>query len=236
MPEAIIITPVKDSPDTTEKTIQAIHKAEGDFSYYVFDDFSNETTRKILVDLNKQYSFTLVHLDEITSSPSPNYNLVLQKSQELALKHKVPLIIIESDVIIKEDTITNLLSALKTKDKPGLIGAITVDESSNYNFPYTFEKYKSSEVKETSHSLSFCCTLLSPEFLKQFSFNELSNEKDWYDVFISRQSRKLGFVNYLAKDSEVLHLPHSSRPWKNLKYTNPLLYYYRKYINKRDRI
>jgi GT2 family glycosyltransferase len=55
-------------------------------------------------------------------------------------------------------------------------------------------------------------------------------------VTISRQAKKAGFKNYLAKSIEVVHLPHSSRPWKNLKYNNPLLYYYKKLIHKRDRI
>ena len=34
----------------------------------------------------------------------------------------------------------------------------------------------------------------------------------------------------------VLHKPHSSRPWKQLKYTNPLLYYWRKLTQHRDKI
>jgi hypothetical protein len=38
-------------------------------------------------------------------------------------------------------------------------------------------------------------------------------------------SRKLGFVNVLQVTNPVLHLPHSSRPWKQLKYTNPTAYY-----------
>jgi hypothetical protein len=77
---------------------------------------------------------------------------------------------------------------------------------------------------------------LAPQFLNKFDFRTLSPKKDWYDIFISRQSKKLGFNNYLAKGTEVLHLPHSSRPWKNLKYKNPVLYYIRKYFYNRDRI
>jgi len=123
-----------------------------------------------------------------------------------------------------------------SRPNPGIVGAITVDKTGNYNLPYTFEKIKGDEVLNTSHSLSFCCTLLTTNFLKEFEFQILSQKKDWFDVYISRQSKKLGFHNYLAKGVEVLHLPHSSRPWKNLKYSNPILYYIRKYIKKRDRI
>jgi GT2 family glycosyltransferase len=154
----------------------------------------------------------------------------------MALDKKCPLIIIESDVVIKPETLPELLKILNNETKPGVIGAITVDKSDNYNFPYTFEKDKSDEILNTAHSLSFCCTILSHELLEQFDFHSLSQKKDWFDIFISRQSKKLGFNNYLAKGVEVLHLPHSSRPWKNLKYKNPVLYYLKKIFVRRDRI
>lgn len=236
MPEAIIITPVKDSFQTTKLTVKAIAEANGDFEHYVFNDFSQHETKLLLEQTKLQFGFHLVHLEEITTTPSPNYKLVLEIAQKMALDYKCHLIIIESDVIIKPETISGLLEILKSKSNPGLIGAITTDNAGNYNFPYTFEKTKNNEIIITSHSLSFCCTLISQEFLKSFDFKILSDKKDWFDVYISRQSEKLGFKNYLAKNLEVLHLPHSSRPWKQLKYTKPILYYFNKLIYKRDRI
>lgn len=236
MPEAIVITPVKDSLETCKRTVEAIMQANGDFEYVVFDDFSKEATKQYLDDAASELKFRVIHLEEITNTPSPNYKLVLQIAQEMAVKKNCPLIIIESDVVVKKDTITQLLNIHKKKANAGVVGAITVDETGHYNFPYTFEKKKSNEVIDTSHSLSFCCTLISPDFLQEFSFKALDENKDWFDVFVSRQSRKIGFRNYLAKGVEVLHLPHSSRPWKNLKYKNPVLYYWKKLVLKRDRI
>lgn len=236
MPKAIIITPVKDSLETTMLTIDAVSKSKGDFTYYIFNDFSQPKTKQYLEKVKTRFGFELIHLEDITDTPSPNYKLVLKKAQLLALENKCPLIIVESDVIVQQNTFRELLDIINTHDLSGVIGAITVDKNGNYNFPYTFEKIKSHEVLDTSHSLSFCCTLLTPPFLKNFDFNLLSDKKDWYDVFISRQSKKLGFHNYLAKGIEVVHLPHSSRPWKNLKYKNPILYYLKKYFKKRDRI
>jgi hypothetical protein len=236
MPEAIIITPVKDSLNTTNLTIKAISKADGNFEYFVFNDFSQQETKQFLEELKTLHGFQLIHLEDITKTPSPNYKLVLEIAQKMALEKKCPLIIIESDVVIKQDTLTGLLYILKSKPNAGLIGAITVDQSGNYNFPYTFEKTKSNEILSTMHSLSFCCTLISPGFLQSFDFKILSQNKDWFDVYISRQSKKMGFSNYLAKGLEVQHLPHSSRPWKHLKYTRPMLYYFNKIFYKRDRI
>lgn len=236
MPEAIVITPVKDSLDTCRLTVEAIMKADGDFEYIVFNDFSQAETKAYLDTQSKKHNFKVIHLEEITDTPSPNYKLVLQMAQELALKNNCPLVIVESDVVVNKDTLTQLFKLAKNKANPGVVGAITVDRTGNYNFPYTFEKIKSTEVVDTSHSLSFCCTLITEDFMKEFSFKTLDSKKDWFDVFISHKSKKMGYHNYLAKGVEVLHLPHSSRPWKNLKYKNPILYYLKKVFLKRDRI
>lgn len=236
MPEAIVITPVKDSLQTTLQTISSVTAAEGSFEYIVFNDFSTTETTLALEKERIEKKFQLVNLSDITSTPSPNYKLVLQLAQQIALKKNCPLIIIESDVVIKKETIVRLIEISKMFPSVGLAGAITVDKDRNYNFPYTFEKIKSNEIISTNHSLSFCCTLLSENFLQEFDFKTLSEHKDWFDVYISRQSKKLGFDNYLAKELEVLHQPHSSRPWKNLKYKNPFLYYAKKLFKNRDRI
>ena len=236
MPEAIVITPVKDSIHTTLRTIEAISKNSIDIEYFVFNDFSTDETTAELEKAKEIFGFNLINLADITNTPSPNYKLVLEIAQKKAIECMCPLIIIESDVVVKNDTIEGLLEIRKLKKDAGMVGAITIGENGNYNFPYTFEKVKRAETINTKHSLSFCCTLLSVEFMEQFNFSNLSEEKDWFDVFISKQSRKLGFSNYLSKEHEVLHLPHSSRPWKHLKYKNPALYYLKKLINKRDRI
>lgn len=236
MPEAIVITPVKDSLDTTLQTISAISKASGNFNHVVFNDFSSLENTLVLESIKAAKNFELVNLSEITTTPSPNYKLVLMLAQQKALKAECPLIIIESDVVIEPNTIEMLLFIAKTKIDAGLVGAITVDKNGTYNFPYNFEKIKSNDIVSTNHSLSFCCTLLSENFLQAFDFNTLSQQKDWFDVHISRQSKKLGFKNYLAKELEVLHQPHSSRPWKQLKYSNPVLYYLKKIFKNRDRI
>ena len=236
MPEAIIIVPVKDSLNTTKLTLQALAKSDANVEIFVFNDFSQSETKNYLDGAKDELGFEVIHLEDITSNPSPNYKLVLETTQKMALAKNCPMIIVESDVIVKPDTISSLLKIAKTSDNVGMVGAITVDESGNYNFPYTFEKVKSNDTIITPHSLSFCCTLITTHFLEKFDFTTLSSSKDWFDVYISRQSRNMGFKNYLAKGSEVLHLPHSSRPWKNLKYKNPVLYYLKKIFLRRDRI
>jgi GT2 family glycosyltransferase len=156
--------------------------------------------------------------------------------QKMAIERQSHLILIESDVIIRSNTITDLISIAENVPRPGLVGLATVDHYGRFNFPYSYLKENEEIISETSRSLSFCCTLLSLPFIKEYSFENLPSHKDWYDIFISRQARKSGFKNYLIKKDAVLHIPHSSRPWKQLKYTHPFRYYLHKILLQRDRI
>jgi hypothetical protein len=234
--EVLVITPVKDSPETTRKTIDAVSKSDGDYQYIVFNDFSAAETRHLLEESQRESGFKLINLEEITTTPSPNYKLILQTARLLALSENKPLLIIESDVIIQQTTIKELLDISSQLTKPGLIGAVTTDMAGNFNFPYAYVKKRAKLWQKTNRSISFCCTLVSLELLKAFDFSQLPADKDWYDIFISHQSKKAGFNNYLITGIQVLHLPHSSRPWKQLKYSHPLKYYFYKLTKRRDRI
>jgi len=233
-----IITPVKDSLDTTVKTIECISKAEKSFSsnYTIYNDFSSEETTESLTASAPKFDFEIINLKDVTSHPSPNYLLVLQMAQKKALSDGAHLLIIESDVLVEQDTIQKLYDYCNLLDRPGMIAAVTTDTDGEINFPYLYARKFKRKIISTKKRLSFCCTLLTNDFLKQFDFGLLNPEKSWYDVFISHKSIELGFNNYLITALPVLHLPHSSRPWKQLKYTNPIKYYWRKLIDKRDKI
>lgn len=236
MYEALVITPVKDSLKTTTETIQSIHKSTGNFQYCIFNDFSSEETTQSLKLLSKEYNFELINLAEITNTPSPNYRLVLQIAQQKALELGVPLIIVESDVEVQTDTLTELIRHSHTLPLCGMVASITKNAEGQINFPYLNFKSTTREIIKTRHSLSFCCTLITPGLLRQYDFQNLSAEKHWYDVSVSRKSIQLGLNNFLLVSHGVLHKPHSSRPWKQLKYKNPLKYYYQKLIKRLDRI
>ena len=233
-----IITPVKDSMETTLRTIAGIMDSEIniDFSYTVYNDFSSDTNTAILEKKSVELGFNLVNLKQITMHPSPNYLLILQRAQHSANFENAHLMIIESDVIVEKNTIQQMYDNVATLEKPGMIAAVTTDITGKINFPYLYAKRFSTGIINSRKRLSFCCTLMTQSFLTAFNFDALNPEKAWYDVFISHKSIELGFKNYLLTSLPVLHLPHSSRPWKQLKYTNPLRYYYNKLINKPDKI
>lgn len=234
--KALVITPVKDSVSTTIEVAKSIASSNCDIQHIIFDDFSTEETVEVLRNNKESLNFELIRLNELTNHPSPNYKLVLEIAQKKAVEMSLPLIVIESDVIIKENTINNLLSHLNKFPNAGLIGCVTTDENENINFPYLKFSKEKREIICTNRSISFCCTLISPKLLSTFSFKDLNDKKDWFDVFLSHKSIELGFQNWLLLNSPVLHKPHGSRPWKKLKYTNPLKYYFNKYLKGLDKI
>lgn len=230
-----IIMPVKDAIETCTLAIEhLIPSLDEHKKFTVYNDFSTEENTHKLQALADQYGFSIIHWHEHTEHPSPNYLLTLQTAQQKALEEDANLLIIESDVLIKQDTIQDLLQHIS--DDTGMVASVTVDKDGNINFPYLYARKLKGTCIETEKRLSFCCTLLTNQFLKAYSFELLDSTKNWYDVFISHKSTELGFKNRLLLNSPVVHLPHASRPWKQLKYTNPILYYWRKITQRLDKI
>lgn len=229
---AHIIMPVKDSYETTEQAVRAI--VDSGYNLTIYNDYSTADNTRRLQELCDELGIHIVHIADVLDHPSPNYRWVLQEAQTRALAESAHLIIIESDVIVRKDTIAKMIE--QVSDKVGLVAAVTHDKEGTINFPYEYAAKLRGDNVKTRKRLSFCCTLLSHQLLQAYDFQQLDPEKNWYDVTISHRSLQLGFDNLLMLDNPVLHLPHSSRPWKQLKYTNPLLYYWRKLTQKKDRI
>ena len=226
-----VIMPVKDAIKTAEAAIRAVVKS-GE-SLTVYDDFSSAETAQRLDELKTELGIQVVHLSEKTNHPSPNYRWVLIDAQRTCIEQGANLIIVESDVIIRESTIATLQKSVMPG--VGMVAAVTTDEHEQINFPYEYAR-KIKEDGVCKKRFSFCCTLLTNELLQAYDFEQLNPRKNWYDVHISHISRQLGFENVLQINNPVIHTPHSSRPWKQLKYTNPLLYYWRKFTQRRDKI
>lgn len=233
-----IITPVKDSIELTLQTIKAITASQLSvpFSYTVYNDFSTPENTELLKEASGTYGFTLVNIADITDHPSPNYLLILQMAQKDAIQENAALIIVESDVTVAPGTLQKLFDESVIRKDCGIAAAVTVDSQGAINYPYLYAKGKENSVFSTRKHVSFCCSLLKPDFLNKYSFEELNPEKSWHDVTISHKSLQLGFNNYLFTTLPVLHQPHSSRPWKQLKYTNPLKYYWIKWTKGYDKI
>ena len=231
MVEPLIIMPVKDSLETAEQAIRAI-VASG-HNVCVYDDYSSDENAARLDALQNELGIRVVHIREVLDHPSPNYRWVLNTAQREAIEKNQDLVIVESDVIVKEGTISRLQQAISKG--VGMVAAVTVNEEGEVNFPYEYAR-KIQQDGSCSKRFSFCCTLLTNAFLKAYSFEQLDPTKNWYDVHISHMSRQLGFKNILLISNPVLHKPHSSRPWKQLKYKNPLLYYWRKLTQRLDKI
>ena len=232
-----IIMPVKDSLEMAERAIRAI--VDSGHTLCVYDDNSLKDNAKRLDELATETNIQVVHISDLTDHPSPNYRLVLQLAQKQALTENKHLVIVESDVMIQPETLNRMVE--EVQPEVGMVAAVTVDENGEYNFPYHYlrrlrYRFLAKNTIQTKKRFSFCCTLLTNELLQKADFQLLDPTKNWYDVTISHWSVALGLRNLLMLDNPVLHFPHASRPWKRLKYTNPLLYYWRKFTQHKDRI
>lgn len=227
--------PVKDSLETTQQALTHLFASHNrDWVLTVYNDFSTPENTLLLKQLSGQMGFRLVNWEERTDHPSPNYRLTLIEAQQAALEDGADLLIVESDVMIRPDTIERLQAAIQ--DNIGMAAAITCDEQGKVNFPYLYAKDEPKRCCKTNKRVSFCCTLLTHQLLQTIPFESLSTGKDWFDVTISHLAIRHKLTNLLLTDVPVLHKPHSSRPWKKLKATNPLRYYWNKIIHGIDRI
>ena len=233
-----IITPVKDSIDLKLQSIEAVMSSDlkAPFIYTVYNDFSTAENTARLKEASEKWGFELVNLSDITTHPSPNYLFVLQIAQERAIAAEAGLLIVESDVLVKKETLQSLFDVALERSDCGIAAAVTVDVHGNIIYRYLFAQGNENMVYAEKRHCSFCCSLLTLNFLRKFDFHLLDPEKNWHDVTISHQSLKEGFKNYLFTTLPVLHRPHSSRPWKQLKYKNPLKYYWLKYTKGLDKI
>lgn len=233
-----IITPVKDSIDSTLETIRAVKASQLSvpYTYTIYNDFSTEENTRRLEQASRELGFTLVNLSDLTTHPSPNYLLVLQRTRREALEADAALCIVESDVTVRPDTLQRLYDGAAERTDCGIAAAVTVDEHGDINYPYLYAKGHENEVIDNRKHQSFCCSLLTPELLRRFDFDQLNPEKNWFDVTISHESLAAGLKNYLFTTLPVIHRPHQSRPWKQLKYKNPLKYYWLKYTRGLDKI
>ena len=233
-----VLTPVKDSIDLTLETIEAIMQSEVTvpFTYTVYNDFSTEENTRRLEEASRRYGFRLINLSDVTSHPSPNYLLVLQMAQQEALAADAGMLIVESDVVVKKDTLQSLFNGAAERGDCAIAAAVTVDETGAINYPYLHAKGNEGKIYPEKKHCSFCCSLLTPKFLQTYDFHQLDPAKNWYDVTISHEALKKGFRNYLFANLPVWHRPHGSRPWKQLKYKNPLKYYWLKFTKGLDKI
>ena len=237
MKNPILITPVKDSLKTAREIIISLRSENRDIPYFIFDDYSSRETRRWLEGNSVRYGYKVIGLEKYVRKSSPNYRTTLIMARKMALENNSHLAIVESDVYAKPETIVALNQLADELTDAGLVGAVTVDHSGEINFPYNYATAIDKPlIFASAKSVSFCCTILTNSLLQKFDFNELPQKMDWFDVYLSKKSRQMGFSNYVVKSLPVVHQPHSSRPWKHLKYKNPLLYYIKKIITQRDRI
>ena len=130
MKELHIITPVKDSIDSTLVTVKAVLDSHLTMphTYTVYNDFSTPENTLRLEQAAADMGFRLVNLSDLTQHPSPNYLLVLQRTQREAIEADAALCIVESDVVVNPDTLQKLYDGALQHSDCGIAASVTVDD------------------------------------------------------------------------------------------------------------
>ena len=180
MKQIHIITPVKDSIELTLQTIESVlaSQCQVPIHYTVYNDFSTPANSARLAEAATRLGFELVNLSALTDHPSPNYLLVLQMAQQRAIAEEAGLVIVESDVVVKPHTLQALFDGAQQQSNCGIAAAVTVDEQEQINYPYLYAKGKENRVCAEKKHLSFCCSLLTLDFLKAIDLNMLDTTKN----------------------------------------------------------
>ena len=152
-----IITPVKDSIDSTLGTVKAIMESDISvpYTYTIYNDFSTPENTLRLEEASKRYGFQLVNLSDLTDHPSPNYLLVLQKTQQEAIEADAGLLIVESDVTVEKHTLQALFDGAMERKDCGMAASVTVDGNGEINFPYLYAKGRKPKVYDEKKRFSF---------------------------------------------------------------------------------
>ena len=85
------------------------------------------------------------------------------------------MIIVESDVVVKKNTLQALFDGAMEREDCGIAAAVTVDAKGNINYPYLYAKGKENQVFPEKKHCSFCCSLLTLNFLKAFDFHPVGS-------------------------------------------------------------
>ena len=139
-----IIMPVKDSIEIAERAIRAI--VDSGYTLCIYDDNSLPENAQRLDLLAEELGILVVHISNLTDHPSPNYRLVLQLAEQETLKTGCHLVIVESDVIVKEDTLNRMLE--EVQDGVGMVAAVTV-----FNLGPTHSRVPELTCEKTIHLL-----------------------------------------------------------------------------------
>jgi len=226
----LVLIPFRDSLTTLQRTILALKKPAPEIPLLLCDDASSAQCLKELNTWLETQNWSKVDVLSLpVGEDAPQYGLALRAGLQRAHNEMRQLLVVESDVEVLPGVVLGLQRVLQRKPDAVMAGAVTIDPEGVWNFPYagTFRaaKLRSSPLIRR-RSLSFCCTLLDHGFVDHLLHTPFP-DTGWMDLKISAMARKLGTL-WLALDLQVVHHPHSSRPWKLLKYKNPLLYYFYK--------
>ena len=142
MKSLYIVTPVKDSIESTIETVKAILNSDikVPYTYTIYNDFSSPENTALLEKYSKELGFNLINISDLTDHPSPNYLLVLKRSREIAIREDAGFLLVESDVVVAKDTLQGLFDGAQEREDCAIAASVTVDDEGKINYPYEYAR------------------------------------------------------------------------------------------------
>lgn len=210
-PKICIVSLTFDRPEYIERSFESIYKRAGmPFSHYVFDDNSNNQTKKKLRELKKKYKFKLF-LNKETVGIYKRFYLSYFKIP----KHYDYYVKLDSDVeILSDNFFPEMLKTFEYK-KEKLSGIIPRVEGIKGFDRYIAKPdfFNGHTLKVCNLILSGCCMIFSKEVfttIKEYSTEKImSFEEKWGidSVLLDEALKKGSFA--IVDDLSVYHIDNS---------------------------
>lgn len=203
------------------------------FTYTVYNDFSTEENTHRLEEAARQWNFVWSTYQTWPTTPLPTIYWCYKQHKR---SHRSRCRITDCGIgcYCQKNTLQSLYNGALQQNNAELQQLWQPMKRRN-QLPLPTRQGTENQVYPEK-SIAASAVHYSPRTAESIWLQTLDPSKNWYDVTISHESLKRGFQNYLFTTLPVWHRPHSSRPWKQLKYKNPLKYYWLKYTKGLDKI
>lgn len=203
LPTFSVIIPSYNGKEFLRKTLLALRKSElQPIRYIVVDDFSSDGTFEMI---EKDFPEVLVIRNEKNLGPTRSRNIGASEAEGDFL------VFIDNDILVREDSITNLLTFLRENPDAGMTGGKLLTENGE-NIKYNMGgKIGTGPIRKYDKTMPVGWIIESFIALPKKIFEEAGGFNEDYFMFgegpdLSRRLRKMGYKTYYVKDAKVTTL------------------------------
>ena len=211
MPEISIVIPIRNGSKTIEKCLDRLYSSTiKDIEVVVVDDASTDNTIEIL----KRYPVKIV---ELAQCRGPSF----ARNRGVEAASSKYIFLIDSDILVKEDTLEKILRTYKENPDADAIQGIVSPENDGFeniynNFQNYYHNFVLSSIKKKWVSITISCvhSIQREVFLRTEGYNELIPHASMEDVEFGYTLRKHDVHILMNKDIDIIHIhPLTFKAW-----------------------